>query len=223
VNYYKRHIGDYMRDTSHLSLLEHGVYAKLLDLYYVHEAPIADEDAERLIGARSPAEKKACRAVLKEFFHLQDGHWHQSRCDEEIAAYRVKAQRNRLAGKQGGRPKKEGGEAKPTQNPNGFQTDSVSEPNGNPTETLATSHKPEYSVRASPSDPPSLDAALFAEARQVFGRSTGGMINQAIRDKGKPWLVDMVERCRGKDPEAARAYLAAALKPKPRGHDRVVV
>lgn len=72
------------------------------------------------------------------------------------------------------------------------------------------------SVRASPPDPPSLDAALFAEARKVFGRSTGGMINTAIREKGKPWLVDLVEKCRGKDPEAARAYLAAAMKPQER-------
>lgn len=73
------------------------------------------------------------------------------------------------------------------------------------------------SVRASPSDPPKLDAALYAEARQIFGQSIGGQINRAIRAKGKPWVVEMIETCRGKDPEAARAYLAAALQERSRG------
>ena len=31
MNYHKRHIGDYLKDTAHLSLLEH-VYARLLDV-----------------------------------------------------------------------------------------------------------------------------------------------------------------------------------------------
>jgi uncharacterized protein YdaU (DUF1376 family) len=32
VNYYERHIGDYLKDTAHLSLLEHGIYTRLLDV-----------------------------------------------------------------------------------------------------------------------------------------------------------------------------------------------
>jgi hypothetical protein len=86
------------------------------------------------------------------------------------------------------------------------------------------SEKEKNSVRASPSDPPpaiddqkaaqspTVDAAIFAEARQIFGSSIGGQLNRAIRAKGKPWVVDIIERCRGKDPEAARAYLAAAMQ-----------
>mgnify|MGYP001264755674 CR=1 FL=1 len=216
MNYYKRHIGDYMRDTSHLSLLEHGAYTKLLDLYYVREEPLPDDEVERLIGARTPAEKKATRAVLKEFFRLEESGWRHARCDREIELYRAKAERNRLAGAKGGRPRKSGNplgsESKPTENPNGFQTQTHEEPFGNPTETLATSHKYKYSVRANPADSPSLDAVLFAEARKVFGTSIGGQINRAIKAKGKGWVMDMIETCRSKDPEAARAYLAAALK-----------
>lgn len=77
-------------------------------------------------------------------------------------------------------------------------------------------HTQEDSRRAAsgePTNPPdSLDKALFVEARKVFGDSIGGKINQAIRAKGKPWVVQMIENCRSKDPEAARAYLMAALK-----------
>ena len=45
MNYYKRHIGDYLKDTAHLSLLEHGVYARLLDVYYTRETAIPDDQA----------------------------------------------------------------------------------------------------------------------------------------------------------------------------------
>ena len=37
MNFYPRHIGDYIARASHLTLLEHGVYARLLDIYYSRE------------------------------------------------------------------------------------------------------------------------------------------------------------------------------------------
>lgn len=76
-----------------------------------------------------------------------------------------------------------------------------------PSDSYADSDK--NSVRAA--DATTLDAALFSEARLVFGTAIGGQINKAIRAKGKPFVLDVIEKCRGKDPEAARAYLAAAL------------
>ena len=85
MNYYKRHIGDYIKDTAHLSLLEHGVYGRLLDVYYGRESGIPDDQAARLVGARSKDELKALRDCLSEFFKLVDGVWRNGRCDEEIA------------------------------------------------------------------------------------------------------------------------------------------
>jgi uncharacterized protein YdaU (DUF1376 family) len=87
LNYYERHIGDYLKDTSHLSLLEHGIYGRLLDVYYTREGAIPEAQAARLIGARSKDERDALAAVLGEFFRLVDGMWHQTRCDAEIEAY----------------------------------------------------------------------------------------------------------------------------------------
>ncbi len=84
VNYYKRHIGDYIKDTSHLSLLEHGVYTRLLDVYYGREGPIPDGEAARLIGARTALERAAMKTVLLEFFDLEAEGWRHGRCDEEI-------------------------------------------------------------------------------------------------------------------------------------------
>lgn len=67
-------------------------------------------------------------------------------------------------------------------------------------------------------DESTLDKALFAEGRKVFGKSCGGLINRAIRDKGKPFVVELIERCKRMDPEQARAYLSGAiLKQESRG------
>lgn len=86
MNFYKRHIGDYLKDTAHLSLLEHGVYTRLLDVYYTRESGIPDAQAARLIGARGKEECAALKVVLDEFFQLIDGTWVQDRCEREIHA-----------------------------------------------------------------------------------------------------------------------------------------
>lgn len=90
VNYYERHIGDYLKDTAHLSLLEHGIYSRLLDVYYTRETGIDAGAAARLIGARSKDELSAMKTVLEEFFTLVDGVWKQGRCDREIERYQDK-------------------------------------------------------------------------------------------------------------------------------------
>ncbi len=90
MNYYERHIGDYLRDASHLSLLEHGVYARLLDVYYTEEVGLEEGMVARRIGAKTDEELAALRIVLMEFFVLQDGVYTQARCDREIERYQNK-------------------------------------------------------------------------------------------------------------------------------------
>lgn len=91
LNYYERHIGDYLKDTAHLSLLEHGVYGRLLDVYYTRERGIDNEEAARIVGARSREERSALERVLFEFFHQEpSGTWTHGRCDREIERYRDK-------------------------------------------------------------------------------------------------------------------------------------
>lgn len=107
MNYYSHHIGDYRRDTGHLSLLEHGVYRQLLDMYYLSETKIPEETESvyRRLCARTEEEKKAVDAMLFEFFINSKG-WIHKRCDLVIAEYQGKAGRARENGKLGGRPSK---------------------------------------------------------------------------------------------------------------------
>lgn len=95
MNYYERHIGDYLKDTAHLSLLEHGVYTRLLDVYYTREGSLPDDQVARLVGARGKDELKALRAVLEEFFIDTPAGWTQARCDREIARYQDKQNKAR--------------------------------------------------------------------------------------------------------------------------------
>jgi uncharacterized protein YdaU (DUF1376 family) len=95
LNFYKRHLGDYAKDTAHLSMLEHGAYTVLLDRYYTTEQPIAQTEAYRVCRARSREEKAAVDAVLGEFFDLAEGVWRNKRCDEEIARANAQAETNR--------------------------------------------------------------------------------------------------------------------------------
>lgn len=90
MNYFEHHIGDYLKDTAHLSLLEHGIYRRLMDVYYTREAALPAAEVARLIGARSRDEKDALQAVLGEFFVLDGDRWTQARCDAEIARFQDK-------------------------------------------------------------------------------------------------------------------------------------
>lgn len=87
MNYYERHLGDYAKDTAHLSMLEHGAYTLLLDRYYATEQGIPADQAHRVARARTKEEKEAVDVVLEEFFRLEDDVWVKGRVEEEIANY----------------------------------------------------------------------------------------------------------------------------------------
>lgn len=127
MNYYERHLGDYARDTGHLSMLEHGAYSLLLDRYYITERGIPAAQAHRIARARVQDELDAVDAVLAEFFTLNDGVWIQARADGEIELARKKINAARENGKLGGRPRK-GVALK--QEPNEKPEDNQKEPSG---------------------------------------------------------------------------------------------
>jgi uncharacterized protein YdaU (DUF1376 family) len=93
LNYYSHHIGDYARDTAHLTPLEDLAYRRMLDLYYASERPLPSnrQGLYRLLRLRTKEETKAVDSVLQEFFTEIDGSWHNKRADEEIAKWQSKA------------------------------------------------------------------------------------------------------------------------------------
>jgi uncharacterized protein YdaU (DUF1376 family) len=130
--YYQHHIGDYRRDTAHLSLLEHGVYRQLLDLYYITEKPL-DANALRLICARDANEVDAVKQILSEFFTLEDGKYYHDRCEDEIAKFHSKSDKAKASAKARWNKNNE------LEDANALQTQSKGNANHKP---LTNNHKP---------------------------------------------------------------------------------
>lgn len=93
MHYYSHNVGDYRRDTTHLSLLEHGAYRQLMDTYYLTEKPLTlvHADLMRTHSARNAEEVLAIENVLKDFFLRTDDGYIHKRCDVEIEAFHAKS------------------------------------------------------------------------------------------------------------------------------------
>jgi len=86
MHFYQFHIGDYKSHTHHLSMIEDLAFRRLLDHYYLHEAPIKQRDIARQIGMRDSEQEVL--AVLSEFFISTEDGFINPRADTEIAKYR---------------------------------------------------------------------------------------------------------------------------------------
>jgi uncharacterized protein YdaU (DUF1376 family) len=85
VNFYKHYIGDFQRDTGHLSLTERGAYLALIHHYYATETPLPkSQDALfRIAGAVTKVERDAVKNVLSFFEPMESGLVH-SRIEAEL-------------------------------------------------------------------------------------------------------------------------------------------
>lgn len=92
MNYYEKHIGDYIKDTVSLSMMEDGAYNRLIDQYYQSERPLPLDRKEiyREARASSAAERKAVDYVIGKFFDETPEGFIQKRIVAEIARYQDK-------------------------------------------------------------------------------------------------------------------------------------
>ena len=107
--------GDYLRDTSALTMQQHGAYLQVLLHYYV-SGPIPKDAAacagggaavsalHRVCGAFTKREREDVQFVLAKFFHLDGDFWRHKRADAELAesaerSAKAKEKANRRWGK----------------------------------------------------------------------------------------------------------------------------
>lgn len=91
MHYYRHHIGDFLKDTGHLSNEQMGIYLRMLWKYYLDEKSLPDDCEGIAFGMRS--DEKTVRLILKHFFVLSDDGWRHKRCDQEIAEYHSKSEK----------------------------------------------------------------------------------------------------------------------------------
>jgi len=97
MHHYQFNIGDYKKDTAHLSLLEHGIYRVLIDSYYTNEGPLVADDAKlmRTHCVRSADEQQAYKNVIDDFFEVVDGSYKHEGCDKVLAKIYEKSDKAR--------------------------------------------------------------------------------------------------------------------------------
>lgn len=97
MKFYKRYMGDYARDTKHLTMLQHGAYTLLLDAYYATKKPLPKEEniIFRIVSAQKRSEKESVSLILKEFWELTNEGWINARAAKEISESIEKSENNR--------------------------------------------------------------------------------------------------------------------------------
>lgn len=109
MNFYPFHIGDYISHTSHLTDEEDLAYRRMIDLYYMTEAPFPNDAS--WIARRVRSSPSIVTTLLNEFFELEsDDLWHSSRADKEIGKYLFLSE----SGKKGAEKRWGNRDAKPT-------------------------------------------------------------------------------------------------------------
>lgn len=96
MNFYKHYIGDFQRDTSHLSLTERGAYLSLMHHYYATENPLPPQHKAlcRIAGAITKVEQDAVRVAMRFFYQVESGLIHD-RIEAEIEKAGKQADTNR--------------------------------------------------------------------------------------------------------------------------------
>jgi len=180
VNYYEHHLGDYAKDTAHLSMIEHGAYRLLLDRYYATEQGIPAEQAHRVARARTKEEREAVGVVLTEFFQLVDGVWINGRAEEEIAKAQVRITAAKSNGKKGGRPRKKDNPDGTQEKPGGFSVGSENETQPKAHHTPDTKHHTQ--LTHTESSPPELRPDELQRAPSLAGQVCMAMKAQGVAD-----------------------------------------
>lgn len=115
--------GDYLRDTRHLSMSEHGAYLLMLSYCWDAKGPLP-LDERKLLGicnARSGDEIEAVRRVVIEFFVRMDDGWYNHRMQKEVERSEALSKARSEAGRSGY-------EAKAKQLPNKRQSSAKHKP-----------------------------------------------------------------------------------------------
>lgn len=243
MNYVERHFGDWARDTVHLSMLEDGAYNRLVDLYYVREAPLPAEVAAccRLARAVTKPERDAVKSVLAEFFELTPEGWRHKRCESEIERFRSKSGKASASARaRWGAPKPQSGgnaNAHPNADANAstdaMRTHSDGTSNAMPhagaggraptpqSPLPRNTSEPNGSGGKPPQEPPTDRDLVFANgvtlltASHVSDKNARSFLAAQCKQHGESAVLAALNRCANERPIEPVSWLQATLKAEP--------
>ncbi len=95
MKFYPHHIGDFIKDTARLNDSQSMAYLRLIWEYYANEMPLYNDC--NAIAFKIGSSASDVEQILRHFFFLHDGKWHQSRCDTVIAEFYAKSEKARTS------------------------------------------------------------------------------------------------------------------------------
>lgn len=164
------YIGDYLRDTLHLSTEEHGAYLLLIFAAWDRGNRLPEADLAAITRA-TPRRWAAMRDRLAALFSVEDGIWMHRRVQRELDAATRRSDSARGSANARWSHMRDGcdGNANASKthgDPQCYsQSQSQREPNG------ATSA-------------PSPEADLYRRGKEILGRASGGLIKKLLAAKG---------------------------------------
>ena len=152
------YIGDYLRDTAHLSASEHGAYLLLIMECWSKGGSVTDSDRAlwRVVRADSLEHwQTEIRPALEPFFQVGDGVWQHKRVSEELATARnqKEKQRQRTAAARKAREEKRGATEPVTESNTTSVTDTGTKspsPSPSPIDSFGDAKPPEPEPPAKP-------------------------------------------------------------------------
>lgn len=100
-------IGDYLKDTAHLTVDQHGAYLLLLMAYWCRGSALpADDQYLARVARVTPQKWRSIRQTIAAFFDERDGVWRSDRADKELAKAQTGYERRAAAGRLGAEAKK---------------------------------------------------------------------------------------------------------------------
>lgn len=103
--YMQLYVADYLADTMHLNVDQHGAYLLLIMNYWQTGKPLPDNDQRLQCVCRTSAEHwQELRPALEEFFVIKDGYWFHNRLDKDLEKVKSKSESARKAAEKRHKP-----------------------------------------------------------------------------------------------------------------------
>ena len=222
MNFFKLYIGDYQRDTAHLSVTEHGAFLLMLQHYYATEKPLPTGKAlHRMLRAQDKAERDAIDAVVAQFWTETPEGLANGRADDEITKANAQADTNRAIA-QAREAKRKAARSEHEQSTNRAT-------NGQPNQTPDTRQIPSVPDGTGAGAPPDPADVIFGlgvpllTAASVAERNARSMLGLMRKQHGDAATIDALRRCAAEKPLQPVPWLQAALKAKAAPNKRQAV
>lgn len=191
--YYSLNIGDFALWTSGFDSESVGIFVQLLNRHLSTEKPIKTQWVS--LGYRKDEQEKAL-AILSTLWEETPDGWIFPPVVEIIQKYQQNVSKNRANGQKGGRPRKNQNETQTK--PSGFFTETQTEPNHNPNETLTNNQitnnqitnnreKKEVQEKSASRKSDDFREPLIEKIVSLYGEITTGYFSQiqAVTEKRK--------------------------------------